>query len=62
MPTIEYDCPKCGHVFKRVVFRGEERPSMPCPKCKSMEVKPSHSAESLFNGISPSSSLAKDTN
>jgi hypothetical protein len=33
-----------------------------CPRCKSPEAKRVRGPTSLFDGIAPSSSLAKDTN
>jgi len=62
MPTIEYKCGNCDHLFKTVVFRGDEETEPPCPKCKSPLTKSLPKSESLFKGISNFSTLAKDTN
>ena len=38
MPTYEYECQKCGHVFEK--FHGiSDPPPKTCPKCKSRRVK-----------------------
>ena len=62
MPTIEYKCGNCDHLFKAVVFRGDKETEPLCPKCKSALVKSLPRSESLFKGISNFSTLAKDTN
>jgi putative FmdB family regulatory protein len=62
MPTIEYTCKACHHIFSRVVLRGEEDRPAACPKCRGKNALPSRAPESLFNGISSFSTLAKDTN
>ncbi len=62
MPTIEYKCGECDHLFKAVVFRGDKETGTLCPKCKSPLTKSLPRSESLFKGISNSSTLAKDTN
>ncbi len=62
MPTIEYTCQHCGHRFTRVALRGEEIPPLPCPQCRTPDARPAKDAASLFDGIAPFSSLAKDTN
>jgi putative FmdB family regulatory protein len=33
MPTTEYTCPKCGHLFKRVAFIDDPPSRKICPKC-----------------------------
>ncbi len=41
MPTYEFKCRKCGHVFERrmtVSQREKARPS--CPECKGRRVEP----------------------
>jgi len=62
MPTIEYQCGDCDHLFKVVVFRGDPEVEPSCPKCKSPLTKSLPRSESLFKGISNISPLAKDTN
>ena len=63
MPTIDYTCQHCGHRFTRVALRGEEAPPLPCPQCRTpAAARPAKDAASLFDGIAPFSSLAKDTN
>lgn len=62
MPTIEYKCGDCKHLFKAVVFLGDTDTEPPCPKCKSPSTKSLPRSESLFKGISNSSPIAKDTN
>jgi len=62
MPTIDYTCQHCGHGFERVVLRGEEPRPVVCPRCKAPDAQPKRGYTGLFNGIAPSSSLAKDTN
>jgi putative FmdB family regulatory protein len=62
MPTIDYKCGNCDHLFKTVVFRGDKETELACPKCKSSLTKSLPRSESLFKGISELSTLAKDTN
>ena len=62
MPTIEYKCGNCNHLFKAVVFRGDKQTEALCPKCKSSLTKSLPRSESLFKGISNFSTLVKDTN
>ncbi len=62
MPTIEYKCGDCDHLFKEVVFRGDPEAEPSCPKCKSPLTQSLPRSESLFKGISNFSTLAKDTN
>jgi hypothetical protein len=49
-------------VFRELFFRGEEPESVPCPFCVHAVATKSPQAEPLFDGISESSPLAKDTN
>jgi len=40
MPTYDYACRKCGHIFQRtekIVEHGHKKVS--CPKCKSLRVE-----------------------
>lgn len=62
MPTIEYTCQRCRQSFKRIALRGEAIRPVPCPACRSEDTKPVLGPTGLFDGIAPSSSLAKDTN
>jgi hypothetical protein len=62
MPSIECKCLECSHMFKQIVFRGDEDQPVICPECKSDRIKLSHEPPGLFNGISNFSSLAGDTN
>ncbi len=63
MPKIEFRCKTCGHSFERLVLRGDEQKTFPCPECGEKEkIKPAPGAESLFEGIASFSSLAGDTN
>ena len=62
MPTIEYKCENCDHLFKTVVFRGDKETEPPCPKCKSLLAKALPGSKSIFKGISNFGTLAKDTN
>jgi putative FmdB family regulatory protein len=62
MPTIDYRCETCRHTFSRLVFRGDEDTAPICPACGGQTVAETTQAESLFDGISPASSLAKDRN
>jgi putative FmdB family regulatory protein len=62
MPTIEYKCGNCGHLFKAVVFRGDPEAELSCPKCHSPSTKSLSRSESLFKEISNFSTFAKDTN
>jgi len=62
MPTIEYKCRNCDHLFKTVIFRGDKETKALCPKCKSPLTKSLPKTESIFNGISNFSTLVKDTN
>ena len=32
MPVYEYKCGKCGHIFERLLFHGDE--PVHCPKCE----------------------------
>ncbi len=38
MPTYEYSCPKCGHVFEQFQSMSDA-PLKKCPKCKKMGVR-----------------------
>jgi putative FmdB family regulatory protein len=41
MPTYEYRCKQCGHVFERSEHVAEhEKSHPPCPKCRNQEVEP----------------------
>jgi putative FmdB family regulatory protein len=62
MPIIDYQCENCRHVFSRLVFRGDEDFVPDCPECGSQAVQKHSQPTSLFDGISPASSLAKDRN
>jgi putative FmdB family regulatory protein len=62
MPTIEYQCLNCGHVFNRTVLKGDAPGSAACPKCHRGKAKPSTQSPRLFEGIASFSTLAKDTN
>ena len=62
MPTCEYRCKACGHSFSRLVFRGDEAETETCPACGCREAVKAPQAESLFDGISNFSTLARDTN
>ncbi|MCU0614617.1 MAG: zinc ribbon domain-containing protein [Desulfobacterales bacterium] len=62
MPSVEYTCQHCGHLYKRIIFMGDKEEKPLCPKCKSADVVKSPSASRLFKGISNLSSMAKDTN
>jgi len=62
MPTIEYKCENCDHLFKKVVFRGDKEIEALCPKCKSPCTKSLPKSEGVFNGISNFSTFLKDTN
>lgn len=62
MPTVEYRCPQCRHVFSRVVLRGDEDLPVACPACAAAGVRPDKGPASLFEGIANFSRLAKDTN
>ena len=37
MPIYEYTCQKCGHLFEKLVFKGNE--SIECPQCHTNGVK-----------------------
>lgn len=62
MPTIEYKCGNCDHLFKMVVFRGDKETETLCPKCKSSITISLPKSESIFNGILNFSTLVKDIN
>ena len=62
MPTIDYQCPDCGHHFKRVVMRGDPVRPIACPRCPREAIAPVRESEALFEGIAGFSDLAKDTN
>ena len=62
MPTVEYECRTCRKPFRRLVYRGDEEKCVSCPDCGSRDISQSSTSASLFNGISPLSSLADDTN
>ncbi|MCD6287692.1 MAG: zinc ribbon domain-containing protein [Candidatus Hydrogenedentes bacterium] len=38
MPTYEYECRKCGHVFEKF-HSMSEKPRVRCPKCKGPSKK-----------------------
>jgi len=41
VPTYEYRCKDCGHVFDRVEHLDEHANAHPvCPKCQSKQVEP----------------------
>lgn len=41
MPTYEYRCKKCGHIFDRVEHLAEHATAHPlCPKCQGKQVEP----------------------
>lgn len=41
MPTYEYRCKDCGHVFDEVQHMAEHAAAQPvCPKCQSKQVEP----------------------
>ena len=53
MPMFEYACPKCGHVFERLVWnRSQDSPE--CPRCgwNRVEQKFSSFATSTATGKS----------
>ena len=60
MPKYEYNCDQCGHSFERLVFMGDEETLIPCPRCGKKDVTRMAGADSLFDGISNFSALAKD--
>ncbi|MEZ4529132.1 MAG: FmdB family zinc ribbon protein [Desulfobacterales bacterium] len=62
MPKLEYTCPKCGHSFQQLVFRGDEAQPVLCPKCGTSEVRSAKTPAGLFDGIASFSSLSRDTN
>jgi len=49
MPTYEYRCHKCEHVFTEIlsIDEHEKNPVPSCPKCKSTDVKQVFSAVSV---------------
>src|SRR5258706_13336244 len=50
MPTYDYRCTKCGHVFELVQSIKDDPPRR-CPKCRSKAVRvPSGGAGLLFKG------------
>ncbi len=51
MPTIEYKCRNCDHLFKALVFRGDKETEPPCPKCKSPFAKSLPRSEDLSIGL-----------
>lgn len=63
MPKLELKCGACGHMFERLVLRGEEKAAFRCPECgERRSVRPLPGSESLFEGIAGFSELAGDTN
>ena len=50
MPTYDYRCRKCGHVFEVFHAMSDEKPRR-CPRCKGRAVKvPGGGAGLLFKG------------
>jgi len=50
MPTYDYRCRKCGHVFEVVHGMSDDKPRR-CPRCKGRAVRvPSGGAGLLFKG------------
>ena len=50
MPTYDYRCRKCGHVFEVVHGMSDDKPRR-CPRCKSRAVRvPGGGAGLLFKG------------
>ena len=62
MPTREYRCRQCGHQFKTVVFKGDEKHSPSCPECGNRDVAAAIEAVGLFKGVSNLGTLSRDTN
>ena len=50
MPTYEYECKKCGHLFERFQRMSEE-PLSDCPKCSGPVTRlPGRGAGIIFKG------------
>lgn len=54
MPIFDYKCPKCDHVFERIVSTNDPEPE-PCPKCNepSPRIFTVGSIKFLFNYMEP---------
>lgn len=39
MPTYQYRCAKCGHLFERNEHLAEHAKAHHCPKCRSQRVE-----------------------
>ncbi|MFA4917035.1 MAG: zinc ribbon domain-containing protein [Syntrophales bacterium] len=39
MPIYEFECPKCTHVFERLMKIEEDYGDLACPKCGAKELK-----------------------
>jgi len=50
MPTYEYECKKCGHIFERFQ-KMSEKPLCKCPECSGPVVRlPGKGAGIIFRG------------
>jgi len=54
MPLFEYACPKCGHIFEKLVLARNAKPPE-CPKCRWKRV------EQIFSAFATASSKGKSS-
>jgi len=55
MPLYEFDCPRCGTVFEKLVWRSDAVSEVECPNCGNprVEEKVSAFASVTRDGTSP---------
>ncbi len=39
MPIYEYKCRKCGNIFERICFAGDDEKDIGCPTCEERDVE-----------------------
>ncbi|MGD0226528.1 MAG: zinc ribbon domain-containing protein [Terriglobia bacterium] len=57
MPIFEYVCPKCGHVFEKLIL-SRNQPTPPCPKCGSTQAEQKYSTFATASAASGSNRAA----
>ncbi|MBZ5670321.1 MAG: zinc ribbon domain-containing protein [Acidobacteriia bacterium] len=57
MPIFEYVCPKCSHVFEKLILGGNQQ-APPCPKCGSTQAEQKYSTFATASGAPRSSRAA----
>jgi len=57
MPIFEYVCPKCGHVFEKLILN-RDQPAPACPKCSSTGAEQKFSTFATAHAASAANSRA----